>query len=173
MKEWSVSLQTSHALGNDQLRLEAYADDLVEVLNPRAGVVGYDALMFSARFNVKAPAADAALTKALRVFAAALKRIRFPDPLRVVSAEVETVEELDRRLQESNVPELVGVAEVAGILGVTKQRASELSHSRRFPKPIVQLAAGPVWDRHAIARFVETWPRRRTGRPKKAVAIAR
>src|SRR3989304_458130 len=111
------------------------------------------------------------LEKALRIFAASFKRIPFPRPPDVVSAEVATVEELDRQLQESNFPDLVGIAEVAEILGVTKQRASELSRSRRFPKPIAQITAGPVWDRHAIARFVERWPRRRTGRPEKAGAV--
>ena len=172
MREWSVDLKTLHTLGPDLPRVEAYVDDLVGILKPFAVAAGYDSLAVTARFNVRARTVDAALTKALRIFAASFKRIHFPDPPDVVSAEVETVEEMDRRLQESNIPDLVGIAEVAGILGVTKQRASELSRSRRFPKPIAQLAAGPVWDRHAIARFVERWPRRRTGRPKKAAAMA-
>ncbi len=45
------------------------------------------------------------------------------------------MEELDRRIQESNAPELVGVAELASLLSVSRQRASELARSRGFPAP--------------------------------------
>src|SRR3989304_1526254 len=177
MREWSVDLKTLHTLGPDLTRVEAYVDDLVGILKPFALAAGYDSLGVTPRFNVRARTVDAALTKALRIFAASFKRIHFPDPPDVVSAEVETVEELDRRLQEANFLDLVGIPEGAGalggcagvaeILGVTRQRAAAPPPSRRSPKPIAQLAAGPVWDRHAIARFVERWPRRRTGRAQK------
>ncbi len=80
--------------------------------------------------------------------------------------ELEPVEALDRRLQESGIPLLVGITEVADLLGVSKQRAWELSKTPDFPHPYVELAAGPVWNRYAVARFKERWPRR-PGRPKK------
>src|SRR3970282_1218797 len=109
MREWSVDLKTLHTLGPDLTRVEAYVDDLVGILKPFAVAAGYDSLAVTARFNVRARTVDAALTKALRIFAASFKRIHFPDPPDVVSAEVETVEEMDRRLEAAYVPG-VGVA---------------------------------------------------------------
>ena len=54
---------------------------------------------------------------------------------------------------------LAGVAEVAGMLGVSRQRVSQLAGSRDFPEPVVTLAAGPVWERKAVEDWAE-----RTGR---------
>jgi predicted DNA-binding transcriptional regulator AlpA len=54
---------------------------------------------------------------------------------------------------------LVGVAEVAALLGVTKQRVTQLAEKPDFPKPTVRLAAGPIWER----ADVEAWARE-TGR---------
>lgn len=55
--------------------------------------------------------------------------------------------------------DLVGVAEVAALLGVSRQRVSQLAASESFPAPEAQLAAGPVWLRAAV----EQWARS-TGR---------
>ena len=56
-------------------------------------------------------------------------------------------------------PPLAGVAEVAKMLGVSRQRVSQLAKTSGFPGPLADLAAGPVWD----ARDVEEWAKR-TGR---------
>src|SRR3972149_1457977 len=80
MREWSVDLKTLHTLGPDLTRVEAYVDDLVGILKPFAVAAGYDSLAVTARFNVRARTVDAALTKALRIFAASFKRIHFPEP---------------------------------------------------------------------------------------------
>ena len=69
-------------------------------------------------------------------------------------------------------PEVSGydpIAEAADILGVSKQRASELSKSRRFPKPIIRLASGPIWLEDVITTFARDWERK-PGRPRKAAA---
>lgn len=59
----------------------------------------------------------------------------------------------------------VGVTEVAELLGVSRQRASELRTRRGFPAPIAELASGPVWTASSLGRFLETWERR-PGRPR-------
>lgn len=41
--------------------------------------------------------------------------------------------------------DLVGVAEVATMLGVTRTRVSQLAKTDGFPTPVANLAAGPVW----------------------------
>ena len=56
-------------------------------------------------------------------------------------------------------PELMGVAEIAELLGVSRQRVHQLSKAPEFPAPIAELSAGAIWEREAV----ETWARK-TGR---------
>jgi predicted DNA-binding transcriptional regulator AlpA len=53
----------------------------------------------------------------------------------------------------------MGVAEVAELLGVTRQRVTQLAKTDGFPEPQVRLASGPVWE----SADVEQWARK-TGR---------
>ncbi len=85
----------------------------------------------------------------------------------VIYAEVMTTEEQDYRLEHPDEPELAGVQEVAALLGVSKQRVSELRNREGFPTPLSTLAAGPVWDARSLRRFLDSWPRT-PGRPRKA-----
>jgi predicted DNA-binding transcriptional regulator AlpA len=57
------------------------------------------------------------------------------------------------------VHHLVGVAEVAELLGVSRQRVHKLAERDDFPAPVAILTAGKVWDRDAV----EKWARA-TGR---------
>jgi hypothetical protein len=41
--------------------------------------------------------------------------------------------------------DLVGVAEIAAMLGITRTRVTQLSKANAFPDPVARLAAGPVW----------------------------
>ena len=59
--------------------------------------------------------------------------------------------------------DLVGTVDVAGILGVSKQRAAQLAD--RLPAPIGRPAGGTVWVRRAVELVVATWDRRPGGRP--------
>lgn len=61
----------------------------------------------------------------------------------------------------------MGVTEIARLLGVSKQWVAELRRRRDFLKPIAELAAGPVWTRTSMNRFVEAWPRQ-PGRSRKS-----
>ena len=56
----------------------------------------------------------------------------------------------------------MGAAEIAERLGVTRQRAYQITARRDFPEPIAHLAMGQVWD----TRDVETWIKQR--RPELA-----
>jgi hypothetical protein len=85
----------------------------------------------------------------------------------VVAAEALTVEEAERRLAEPTFPDVVGITEVARILGVSRQRASALQRNRAFPAPVALLASGPIWRRADLGRFLESWSRR-PGRPRTA-----
>ncbi len=55
---------------------------------------------------------------------------------------------------------LVGVAEIAAMLGVSRQRVDELAKSGAgFPQPAAVLTAGRIWEREDV----EAWARE-TGR---------
>lgn len=60
--------------------------------------------------------------------------------------------------------ELVGSSEVGDMLGVTPQRVNQLRHTRRFPRPLVQLRCGPIWRAEDIRAFAKVWTR--TGGPQ-------
>src|SRR5688572_7974468 len=62
--------------------------------------------------------------------------------------------------------ELVGVAEIAELLGVSRPRAHQLIEAYDdFPKPVSDLSVGRVWARAAVELWVALHPDRRPGRP--------
>jgi len=68
------------------------------------------------------------------------------------------------RNEEPTFPNVVGVAEVLEMLGISKQRLSQLRQAGRFPDPMVELKATPLWLRSGIEGFMQ-W-RRDEGRPR-------
>jgi len=61
---------------------------------------------------------------------------------------------------------LVGMAEIAEMLGVTRQRVAQLVESYDdFPAPEVELSAGRIWSRTAIETWISSHPDRGPGRP--------
>ncbi len=70
------------------------------------------------------------------------------------------------------VHHLVGVGEIAELLGVTRQRVDQLIASYDdFPAPEVELKGGRVWSREAVDAWLAAHPvRPRTGRPRRAPA---
>lgn len=82
---------------------------------------------------------------------------------KIVAVDVMTTAEADRRSKEQ--PAVVGVAEIAELLEVTKQRAFAITQRKDFPAPIAKLASGSVWRAGAVATFKEGW-RRQPGRPR-------
>lgn len=53
--------------------------------------------------------------------------------------------------------ELVGPQEIARMLGVSRQRVTQLAKRPDFPRPVVKLALGQVWD----AEEVRAWAAKR------------
>ena len=63
---------------------------------------------------------------------------------------------------------LVGVAEIAAMLGVSRQRVDQVAAEVDFPKPVAVLAAGRVWRRVEVETWIDEHPRKRRGpRPSK------
>jgi hypothetical protein len=65
---------------------------------------------------------------------------------------------------QSALPELAGMAEVASILGVSRQRVRELATRDDFPSPVAQLSGGTVYMKWMIEAFSSYWTRK-PGRP--------
>jgi hypothetical protein len=63
------------------------------------------------------------------------------------------------------VSELVGVAEVAAMLGVRKSGLANRRKAPVFPAPVAQLAAGPVWTREQIVAYAADRSDRLVERP--------
>ncbi len=64
--------------------------------------------------------------------------------------------------------EILGVSELAELLGVTKRTAIRYSQRPDFPQPLARLASGPVWRRADVEAWAQrTLPLPRTGRPPK------
>lgn len=70
------------------------------------------------------------------------------------------------------VHHLVGVGEIAELLGVTRQRVDQLIASYDdFPDPEVELKGGRVWSRESVEAWIAVHPvRPRTGRPRRPSA---
>jgi predicted DNA-binding transcriptional regulator AlpA len=55
--------------------------------------------------------------------------------------------------------DLMGTTEIAELLGVSRQRADQLSRTEGFPEPVAEIAAGRIW----LREDVDHWARQ-TGR---------
>lgn len=145
---------------------EGHADEIMCALKGHAPAVSYSPHTMSVRFSADANSPGRASQAGLRLVHSALAKagIEIP-PARIVGYEIQSLGGLERELGESNVPDVVGVAELAKLLKVSKQRASELARTREFPKPFVVLGSGPVWRRSTLVSHLRRW-RRLPGRPK-------
>src|SRR6478609_6736196 len=88
---------------------------------------------------------------------------------KVVAVEVLTADDAHQSAIEPRFPEIVGIAEIADLLGITRQRASALSARAGFPAPVATLRAGPVWRLADLSNFAKTWDHK-TDRPAERPA---
>jgi prophage regulatory protein len=54
------------------------------------------------------------------------------------------------------LPKLAGLAEVAALAGVSRKRAWQLTRHPKFPAPVQELAATPVWLESDVQAFLDT-----------------
>lgn len=64
--------------------------------------------------------------------------------------------------------ELVTAADVARMLGVSRERVRELAKRDDFPAPAGRVARSLVWRRPEIEAWIQEWDRR-PGRPAKSL----
>jgi hypothetical protein len=147
------------------------ADDLidrwVDILEGLPGVAGAVASWGGvaggpgAHFSLEATDVGSAVVRGVGLFEKSLIELRHDGS--IAHLEISTEDYLDAWLERPG-PDHVGLAEVAELLAVSKQRVFQLRNRADFPKPMVELASGPVWTRDSLNRFLEGWERR-PGRP--------
>jgi hypothetical protein len=150
----------------DEHLLEDFLDELLDhdgVVTGKPEEPGDGRARYGARFSVQATDAVEAVARAREVFEHAAVGAGLPPwPLARVEAQAER--ELQLELARPSFPELLGVAELAEELGVSRQRAWTVTGRPDFPEPVARLKATPVWTAASVRRFVESWPRK-AGRP--------
>ncbi|HKO20072.1 MAG TPA: hypothetical protein VJU82_14410 [Acidobacteriaceae bacterium] len=63
--------------------------------------------------------------------------------------------------------DLVGMAEITAMLGVSRQRAYAIAHRPDFPEPQAVIKAGAIWLRADVERWIAEHPERPPGRPRR------
>ena len=172
MSDWTIYIT---AAGDGPAITDVQLGCLVDELADHGGVAtgtpeNVDSRRFGATFTVTAKNAPGAAELGAKTFYAAVKRAGMVASA-IVHLEVETVDETERAVARP-YPTLVGVTEIAELLGVTRQRASTLQTRQGFPPPAAVLKSGPVWMLSDVEGFKSTWARK-PGRPRKGVAITR
>lgn len=160
--EWIVSLDAgiSREFATD------LADQIVEQLNDYFPAVGGRGHRIGVTMSIEAATARQALDRGYAALRQALGRHAV-----ITLGKVQSLDEFERELEAPEVPALVGLSETAVILGVSRQRASELTERPDFPHPVASLASGPVWLRSTIVGFNSHWARR-PGRPRRTTSRA-
>lgn len=165
---WHVHAE---AVGEERYE-EHLLEDLVDNLLEHDGVVTGTpeepvdgSARYGAGFSVQASNAVEAVARAREVFERAAAAAGLP-PWPLARVEAQTEEELELELARPSFPDLLGVAELAERLGVSRQRAWTVTGRPDFPEPLARLKATPVWTADSVRRFLETWPRK-AGRPPR------
>ena len=161
MIEWTCTVEAVNAayIGD----VEDLSDRILARLSSQHGSVAFGDGRLMATFTVEARLVLQATETALKTWNKALDDQL---PWSIVSL---TARRADQPDDLPGLPELLGVAEVAQRLDVSKQRATELARTHRlFPRPLAELASGPVWTAWQIGSFQQSWtckPGRPPGSP--------
>lgn len=166
VRDWSVLFANQAPEGADDLLDEDdhRVDDLLDVLADFAPVAVSGGPRWSVAITLEAAAPHDALGMAGQLVEEAAMKVGLPR-WPIVRAEAVRDDEQERELREPNFPAVIGTAEVTELLGVSRQRLYELRTAGRFPEPMTELAAGPVWLRSTVDSFLENW-NRKPGRPR-------
>lgn len=85
-------------------------------------------------------------------------------------AELRRVTDGDGDLVVEVVPDVVGVAEAAEIMGWDKRRVVTYIDRGSFPEPITALASGRIWLREDVQAYADEWRARRASRAGRSEA---
>jgi hypothetical protein len=168
--EWSVLVETTapdgvNVNGEDLL---VRIGDLVEALADHGAAGSGDERGWDVRLTIETkPGSDAAFHA---VAIGGTRVLGYADKVGVplwpvVRTEARAVNTFRAELEVTNFPKVLGITEVIKVLNVSRQRLHELRRSGRFPEPIAELAATPLWTRSTVDSFLAGW-KRKPGRPQ-------
>jgi hypothetical protein len=152
--DWMTEITLRGIKPTDTERLALH---ILEQLDGSAS--GYGPNTVTATFTAHGDTYSAAYANALDHLA----RVALPDGWEIAELDLARADIADLQLHEPPIPRLVGITEIAGILGVTRQRAHAIASTPAFPEPVAELAAGPVYLETAVRAFAAV--PRRPGRP--------
>ena len=69
------------------------------------------------------------------------------------------------------VPDVVGVAEAAEIMGWDKRRVVTYIDRGSFPEPITALASGRIWLREDVQAYADEWRARHAAKARTSEAM--
>jgi hypothetical protein len=137
---------------------------LGRVLETFGAAIGSTPTGYSVRLAVHGDEAVYAVEEAVSLVRNGAAEVGLPEwPI----VEVEAIEwaEFESRMNDPP-PALVGIAEIAALLGTSRRRAASLVRGSSFPRPYAELASGPVWFLPNIEFALADW-RRSQGRQGK------
>lgn len=85
--------------------------------------------------------------------------------LTLTSLEILSEAAFQASLEAPEIPDLVGLTEIAEMAGVSRQRANAIVKQDSFPAPVLTLAAGQFRTRAAVQNWVENWTRKPGRKP--------
>jgi hypothetical protein len=156
MDERSVAVQVVPEREEDVAAVEEGYSSLREEIAVRGGVTlgGAKEGRYGARFTVAADDPSAAVEEGVEVLEEAAEAAGLPRG-RVVDVEAPTLEELGHA-EGSELPEMVDLSGLAGMLGVNRHLAPIVARSKGFPPPVAELNGGPVWALARVQRFLSS-----------------
>jgi len=163
MTQWNAYVEYDGTAGEDQ------AERIVAALPGATVTVDGERNRLAVSMPVEASTLRQATDEAQRAVRAAVAAADVPGQL--VQLRVVTLADLQAEIASPRVPDLVGMAEVAAMLEVSKQRAGQVAREHPgFPRPVATPASGPIYVRSAVEAFARGWTRKRTGRPPGSAA---
>jgi hypothetical protein len=143
LTDWCFSITTSGTKGVSEEMALRVLDRLADY-SPAVSIRPPDQV--GATFTVSTLTPTMAALEGLRLFDEALG----PDgrDYGVDDLEVSTYEALETRWADEG--DLVGVTEIAKMIGLSRQRAGQLTKRPDWPEPYARLASGPAWRRAEV-----------------------
>lgn len=173
MREWTVYVEALAPEGAPEASPDVVASALMDQLADYGASASADEGSWSVQFSVEAESTSEAADHGRELVDKAAAAAGLPDwPLARLEAVWSAL--VERELLDSPLPQLLGTHEVAEALGVSRQRLHELRTTGRFPEPVAELRATPLWLRSAVDAFLEDWdrrPGRRRGGPSAAAVV--
>lgn len=160
MRDWTVELHRETGRGDpDRDALDTYLDQLVD---HHAALSATPQGRVSARLTVAAADPATAVAHALEAEEAAATKADLGG--HVTAVTVADAATPDGEATWIRTP-LLGLTDIGKLLGVSRQRASELAKDHAlFPPAVVRSSTGSLFEEAAIRAFKDSWERK-VGRP--------